>query len=61
MCKCYIYTGGSLSQPLVKMHYHIRLAYHRRLSFKSTACGNASSQAVGSSDTALFIPQARDN
>jgi hypothetical protein len=28
---------------------------------RKTACENASSQKVGSSNTALFIPQARDN
>jgi len=28
---------------------------------RKTACKNASSQTVRSSDTALFTPQARDN
>ena len=46
-----IFSGSFLGQPPVEMHDF----------YRKTACENASSQTVGSSDTALFISQARDN
>jgi hypothetical protein len=47
------FSGGSLGQPLVEIHDFG--------SIRKTACENASSQTVGSSDTVIFISQARDN